>query len=208
MKKTIIKSIIIAGVLISCLVGVKYSSDYIENQNKKEQTEQIVEPKKTKKIKDSIKETPTPTSTPTPTPVVTEPEPTPEPVIVEEVPIEEPVAEEYYEDETIYEEAPSTENNSGMSYYGTCTITFYCSCPQCCGQWSGSGGTASGASPTAGWTVANGSLPFGTMVYIEGLGTYCVEDRGVGGDWFDIYVNDHNEIPGWGMGTFDVYVLN
>lgn len=91
------------------------------------------------------------------------------------------------------------------TYYGACRITFFCPCSQCCGQWAG-GPTASGAMPTAGWTVANGSLPFGTLVEIEGQ-TYCVEDRGVSGDQFDIFVNSHEEALQRGLYYTDVYVI-
>lgn len=91
------------------------------------------------------------------------------------------------------------------TYYGACRITFYCGGPCCCGQWAG-GPTASGAMPTAGWTVANGSLPFGTLVEIEGQ-TYCVEDRGVSGDQFDIFVNSHEEALQRGLYYTDVYVI-
>lgn len=91
------------------------------------------------------------------------------------------------------------------TYYGACRITFFCPCSQCCGQWAG-GPTASGAMPTAGWTVANGSLPFGTLVEIEGH-TYCVEDRGVSGDQFDIFVNSHEEALQRGLYYTDVYVI-
>lgn len=107
-----------------------------------------------------------------------EPEPTPEPT-----PEPEPVA---------------------TSYFGNCRITFYCPCSQCCGSWGNA--TASGAMPTAGWTVANGSLPFGTQVIIDGH-TYCVEDRGVGGDQFDIFVNDHGEALARGLYYTDVYLV-
>lgn len=92
------------------------------------------------------------------------------------------------------------------TYYGACRITFFCPCSQCCGQWAG-GPTASGAMPTAGWTVANGSLPFGTLVEIEGH-TYCVEDRGVSGDQFDIFVNSHDEALARGLYYADVYLIN
>ena len=92
-----------------------------------------------------------------------------------------------------------------MDYYGTCRITFYDSCAECCGAWAG-GPTASGTMPTAGWTVANGSLPFGTQVVIDGH-TYCVEDRGVGSDQFDIFVNDHSEALARGLYYTDVYLV-
>ena len=91
-----------------------------------------------------------------------------------------------------------------MTYYGNCRITFYCPCGKCCPKPNSA--TASGVMPTAGWTVANGSLPFGTHVMIGGH-EYCVEDRGVGSDAFDIFVNDHQEALNRGLYYDEVYVI-
>lgn len=108
-------------------------------------------------------------------------------------------------DEIPAEEVNTAENAPRTTYYGACRITFYCGCSQCCGQWAG-GPTASGAMPTPGRTVANGVLPFGTRVLIEGQ-EYVVEDRGVSGDQFDIYVSDHQEALNRGLYYADVYLL-
>lgn len=89
--------------------------------------------------------------------------------------------------------------------WADCTITFYCPCSSCCGQWAG-GATASGVMPTAGRTVACGALPFGTHVRIEGQ-EYIVEDTGVNGHWIDIYVDSHSEALQRGMYTAPVYIL-
>ena len=96
------------------------------------------------------------------------------------------------------EEAPA------MHLYGTCTITHYCNCAECCGQWAG-GATASGTTPTAGRTVA-ADLPFGTRLMINGQ-EYVVEDRGVSGMWVDIYVDSHDEALQKGMYQADVYLI-
>lgn len=103
------------------------------------------------------------------------------------------------------EEVNVSENAAQPTYYGACRITFYCGCSQCCGQWAG-GPTASGAMPTPGRTVANGVLPFGTRVLIGGQ-EYVVEDRGVSGDQFDIYVADHQEALNRGLYYADVYII-
>lgn len=108
-------------------------------------------------------------------------------------------------DEIPAEEVNTAENAPRTTYYGACRITFYCGCSQCCGQWAG-GPTASGAMPTPGRTVANGVLPFGTRVLIEGQ-EYVVEDRGVSGDQFDIYVADHQEALNRGLYYADVYII-
>ena len=90
-------------------------------------------------------------------------------------------------------------------YLGDYRVTFYCSCSSCCGQWTG-GPTASGVMPTANHTAACGEqIPFGTVLYVQGLGYYTCEDRGVGNECIDIYVNDHSEIPSWGLDYIATY---
>lgn len=96
-----------------------------------------------------------------------------------------------------------------LIYAGEWVVTFYCDCAQCVGQYAGMMMTASGNVPQAGWTVAAGpSYPFGTILEIEGFGTYEVQDRGVSDGCVDIYVNDHSEIPSYGMTTASVYLIN
>ena len=89
--------------------------------------------------------------------------------------------------------------------YGRCRITHYCPCAQCCGKADGI--TASGVPATVGRTVANGSLPFGTRIQINGK-EYVVEDRGVGDFTIDVFVAGHQEA--WDMGEYyaDVYIVD
>lgn len=89
--------------------------------------------------------------------------------------------------------------------WGVATITHYCNCSACCGQWAG-GGTASGTTPTAGRTVA-ADLPFGTRLLINGH-EYIVEDRGVSGCWVDIYCDSHAEALARGMYQNEVYIID
>lgn len=107
-----------------------------------------------------------------------------------------------------YTEVSSTiEQEQKKVLLGSYRVTFYCGCSSCCGQWAGSP-TASGAYPTVNYTCACGdNIPFGTTLYVEGLGTYVCEDRGVGNGCIDIYVNDHSEIPSWGMDYLNVYEI-
>ena len=57
------------------------------------------------------------------------------------------------------------------------TVTAYCNCPACTGYYSG-GPTASGAMARQGITIAAPrSIPFGTVLEIEGLGRRVVQDR-------------------------------
>jgi len=93
------------------------------------------------------------------------------------------------EEETVVPEK-WTEFNNG----NPCKITYYCLCPKCCGKWYKYNITKSGETPQRYVTVANGSLPFGTRVYIEGLGYRLVQDRGskVTSTQFDVYVGVDN----------------
>ena len=90
-------------------------------------------------------------------------------------------------------------------YLGEYMITFYCPCEICCGEWA-TGCTASGVLATPNHTIAC-DLPFGTVVEIEGLGTYVVEDRGVSGAQIDVFVTDHQEALNLGVQYRDVYIL-
>lgn len=95
--------------------------------------------------------------------------------------------------------------DANLRYYGNCRITFYCNGACCCGVWAG-GGTASGTMPTEGRTIANGDLPFGTKVLIEGH-VYTVEDRGVGAQQIDVFLNSHAECDARGLYYTDVYIV-
>lgn len=111
--------------------------------------------------------------------------------------------------EVIAEAAEAELAKPILTFYGNCTITHYCNCSECCGIWAGCN-TASGLPPVEGRTVAHNYLPFGTRVLIEGH-EYIVDDRGDvnmdGGDWFDIYVNDHRTANVRGMHRTDVYIV-
>ena len=79
-----------------------------------------------------------------------------------------------------------------LTSIGTMYITGYDACYYCCGKTDGI--TASGVKATVGRTVAMCSdYPFGTQIYIDGLGYYTVEDRGVGKGWVDVFCNNHSE---------------
>lgn len=110
--------------------------------------------------------------------------------------------------EPVTEEEPTpTEKyvEPSMYYYGTCRITYYDAGACCCGEYA-NGYTASGEPATVGWTVANGVLPFGTIVMIDGQ-QYCVTDRGVGEYEFDVLVYTHDEAVAMGLHYSDVYIV-
>ena len=91
---------------------------------------------------------------------------------------------------------------------GRFTCYAYCSCPSCCGQWSG-GPTASGTMPEEGRTIAAdwGVLPAGTEVYLDGIGWRTVEDTGSGitGDKLDLYMGSHAAALEFGVKEVEVY---
>ena len=103
----------------------------------------------------------------------------------------------------VYTEYTSSGYTYGK-YLGNFKLTSYCSCPVCCGVWSG-GPTASGAMPIEGRTVAMAGIPFGTKLIIGGL-LYTVEDRGTPYGHVDIYKNSHQDALNFGVQHADVYL--
>ena len=91
---------------------------------------------------------------------------------------------------------------------GSFTVYAYCSCPRCCGQWSG-GPTASGTMPEEGRTIAADwdVLPAGTEVYLEGIGWRTVEDTGSGimGDKLDLYMDSHEAALAFGVRELEIW---
>lgn len=111
---------------------------------------------------------------------------------------------------------PANENAlpNGLTkeYAGEFLCTAYCTeeYPHICGE--GHGITASGAPVTAGLTVAaDESLPFGTVLYIEGIGVRVVQDRGaaIQGNKLDVAVSgNHEDALNWdGYGEHRVWII-
>lgn len=112
----------------------------------------------------------------------------------------------YVSNQYLSDVVPEGAEHIGESL-GVYTVTYYCSCSICCGWWSG-GPTASGAYPTADWTVAADPdvLPLGTRIYMNGH-EYCVEDTGSGveGNHIDVYVDDHELAVNNGIGYAEIF---
>lgn len=88
-------------------------------------------------------------------------------------------------------------------------ITAYCPCVKCCGKTDGI--TASGEKAVEGVTVAmDKSIPFGTKIYIYGVGERIVQDRGgaIKGNRIDLYFDSHQEALNFGRQTKEVTILN
>ena len=110
-----------------------------------------------------------------------------------------------FEDTTI-----TTTIQAGQSL-GNVMTSAYCSCPICCGVWSG-GPTASGVMPTANHTLAvdsaNPFVPIGTKIVMDG-NEYVVEDTGNFdrfGVQFDIYFSEHNLAVNWGHRMMEAFL--
>ncbi len=96
---------------------------------------------------------------------------------------------------------------------GQVVTSGYCSCPICCGIWSG-GPTASGVYPTANHTIAvdasNPFVPMGTKVIMNGV-EYVVEDTGGFAQYgvqFDVYYDDHSAAAAHGHQTWEAYIAD
>lgn len=93
--------------------------------------------------------------------------------------------------------------------------TAYCSCRRCCGNYSPEvtgrePHTATGTIPAEGRTIAvdPSVIPYGTSVYIEGMGTYIAEDCGGGvkGNHIDIYFESHERAVQFGRRRMNVSI--
>lgn len=97
--------------------------------------------------------------------------------------------------------------DSNMTYIGNFKITGYDICMKCCGKLDGI--TASGNIATVGRTIAmDKRYPFGTKIYIDGLGTYIVEDRGgaIKKNKIDVFVANHKDAYAI-TGYYDAYIV-
>ncbi len=88
------------------------------------------------------------------------------------------------------------------------TLTAYCPCFKCCGKTDGI--TASGVKAVQGVTVATDkSIPFGTRIYIDGVGERIVQDRGsaINGNRIDLYFDSHQEALNFGVQIKEVTIF-
>ena len=92
------------------------------------------------------------------------------------------------------------EDTGGKQSQGVWLITAYTHTGFCC---------SNGNYPTAGYTVACNSLPFGTRIYIEGIGERVVEDRGpsdLGSQWIDLFCDSYDECAAFGAQYREVFI--
>lgn len=100
---------------------------------------------------------------------------------------------EYVTELPISYEAVTVQSKPEKVSLGTYYVTGYVGgCAHCCGNENNI--TASGTPCVAGITCAAGSeFDFGTVLEIDGLGMFIVEDRGVGNGHIDIACATHEE---------------
>lgn len=111
-------------------------------------------------------------------------------------------------EENIGDGAKNTEVEAVQPVVEEYVITAYCSCVKCCGKSNGI--TASGIKAVEGVTVAmNKSIPFGTKVYIDGVGERIVQDRGgaINGNRIDLYFDSHQEALNFGRQIKEVTIM-
>lgn len=112
-------------------------------------------------------------------------------------------------EESIGDGAKNTEVKTEQPIVEEYVITAYCHCTKCCGKTDGI--TASGDKATEGVTIAmDKSMPFGTKIYIDGVGERIVQDRGgaIKGNRIDLYFDSHQEALNFGRQTKQVTILN
>ena len=119
----------------------------------------------------------------------------------------ESVTEESVAETVENEEVKDEEPNEDWEYLGNYYITGYRMFNAEENGGRSDGVTASGVVGTPGHTVAMKGIPFGTMIYVDGLGYYVVEDRGVGEGCVDIACNTKKETYEL-TGYRDVYIVN
>lgn len=100
---------------------------------------------------------------------------------------------------------------------GSFRVTAYCACEKCCGEWAknrpnGIVYGAAGIELKAGVSCAS-PLPLGTVVEVEGLGEYIVQDRlatwvveKYGENQIDIYFDSHEAACEFGLKQLNVYL--
>lgn len=95
------------------------------------------------------------------------------------------------------EKLAALRNRPTKRYLGTFKITGYDPwCRHCCGK----------VEAVVGTTIAMKDLEYGTRVYIEGLGEYIVQDRGVGTGVIDVACSSHADCYAI-TGNYDVYIV-
>ena len=104
------------------------------------------------------------------------------------------------------EQARAYEAVGAWEYVGECTVTAYCPCELCCGQWA-DGLTAAGLPASPGIIAVDPEIiPLGSTVIIDGQ-RYLAADTGVTGQAVDLCMESHAAALAFGVQTAEIWVL-
>lgn len=96
---------------------------------------------------------------------------------------------------------PIAKKEKKAVFLGKFKITAYCPCEECSEGYGNN--TSTGVKAKQGRTIAvdPSVIPYGTKVYIKGIGEFTAEDCGgdVKGKHIDIYFNSHEETVEFGV---------
>lgn len=104
-----------------------------------------------------------------------------------------------------------------MRKIGAFNLTAYCPCSICCDQWGAPPqgkkvATGVGAYEGISFAVDPNVIPYGTKLYIEGVGVGIATDCGgaIKGNRIDVYFTNHNDAREFGRGggyAHNVYII-
>lgn len=111
-----------------------------------------------------------------------------------------------------------TEPQTELISLGIFTVTAYCSCEKCCGEWANkrpldeNGNPivygASGEQLVSDYSIAVDLdlIPYGETIYINDM-PYVAHDKGsaIQGKKIDIYMSSHQKALEWGRQTMEVF---
>lgn len=105
---------------------------------------------------------------------------------------------------------PHKEDSHGGELLGEFTVTGYCGCEECCGNYDKEILTFTETTPVSGYTIAADLdvIPLHSQLWIDG-NLYVVEDTGgsIKGNRIDIYFGTHKEAVNYGKKQKKVYLM-